>query len=93
MHEHQGVVTERVAVGVGEGAGGGGADVGEDERGGGFRGQPGQVNTVPSGRGGREEAGRGAEGRVRGVVADAEAITIVRAAGILGEQSVWMHRD
>jgi len=72
-----------MAVCGGECAGGGGAHVGEDERGGGFRGEAGEVDAVPSGGGGGEEAGRGAEGGVRGVVAYAEAVAVVGTAGVL----------
>lgn len=74
---------EGMAVGGGEGAGGGGAHVGEDEGGGRLGGQPREVDAVPGGRGGGEEAGGGAEGGVGGVVADAEAVAVVGAAGVL----------
>jgi len=74
---------ERVAVCAGEGAGGGGADVGEDEGGGRFGGEPREVDAVPGGGGGGEEAGGGTEGGVGGVVADAEAVAVVGAAGVL----------
>lgn len=62
VHPHQAVAVERVAVGVREGTLGGGAHMGEYELGGRFGAQPQEVDAVPGGDGGGEEAGRGTEG-------------------------------
>ncbi len=82
VHEHETAVGERVAVGVGEAAFGGCADVGEDEGGCGFGGEPGEVDAVPGGGCAGEDAGVRPEGWGC-VVADAEAVAIVRAAVVL----------
>lgn len=82
MHEHDCAVAEGVAVLVAKVAFGGCADVGEDERGGGFGGQALEVEAIPGGDGGGEDAGGGAEGG-GGVVAQPETVAVVRAAGVL----------
>ena len=82
VHEHEAAVGERVAVEVGNAAFGRGAHVGEDEGGGRFGGQAGEVDAVPCGGRAGEDAGVGSEGWW-GVVAYAEAVAVVRAAVIL----------
>ena len=76
-------MAERVAVGVGKAALGGGAHVGEDEGGCGFGGEAGEVDAVPCGRDAGEDARIWSEGRWC-VVADTEAVAVVRAAVVLG---------
>lgn len=83
VHPHETVVAEGVAVLVREVALGGGADMGEDERGAGLGCQALEVQAVPSGDGRGEDAWLRAKFGV-GVVANAEAIAVVRPAGILG---------
>lgn len=82
VHPHQAVAVKRVAVGVREGALGGGTYVGEDELRGGFGAQPVQVDAIPGGDSGGEDAGGGTESW-GGVVAESEAVTVVWAAAIL----------
>ena len=82
VHEHEAAVAERVAVGVGKTALGGGAHVGEDEGGCGFGGEAGEVDAVPCGRDAGEDARIWSEGRWC-VVADTEAVSVVRAAVVL----------
>ena len=82
MHEHQALVGERVAVGIAQIALGGGADVREDEAGRCFRCDARQVDAVPCWDCGREDAGFRAQGGRR-VVADSEAVAVVRAASVL----------
>lgn len=84
VHPHQAVAVEWMAVGVGEGALGGGAHVGEDELRGGFGAEPVQVDAIPGGYGGGEDAGGGTEGW-GGVVAESEAIAVVWAAAVLND--------
>ena len=60
------------------------AYMGEDEAGGGFRRDAGQVYAVPRRDRGGEDAGFGTEGG-GGVVADSEAVAVVRAAPVLVE--------
>ena len=82
VHEHETAVGERVAVGVRQAAFCGGADVGEDERRGRFRGEAGEVDAVPGGRRAGEDARVGSEGWWC-VVANSEAVAVVRAAVVL----------
>ena len=82
VHEHEAAVGEGVAVGVREAALGGGAHVGEDEGGGGLGGEAGEVDAVPCGRDAGEDARIWSEGRWC-VVADAEAVSVVRTAVVL----------
>jgi hypothetical protein len=71
-----------VAVGVGEVAFGRGANMCEDQRGRRLRGYPRQVDAVPGGNCGREDA-RLRSKRGRSVVADTEAIAVVWTAAVL----------
>ena len=71
-----------VAVGVGEGAFGGGAYMGKDKVRGCLGSDAGQVDTIPS----WDCAGEYARGRPEVgwcVVADTEAVTVMRATGVL----------
>ena len=72
-----------MAITIREGAFGCGTHVSEDERGGGFAGEALKVDAIPS-RDRRSEYTRFWAERRRGVVAYAEAITIVGPAGVLG---------
>jgi hypothetical protein len=71
-----------MAVAVAEVAFSCGAHVGEDERGCGFGGDAREIYAVPCWNRGGEDAGREAQGGRR-VVADAEAVAVVRAAPVL----------
>ena len=82
VHEHDAAVGERVAVRVGQATFGGSADVGEDEGGGGFGGEAGEVDAIPGGNDTGEDAGVRPEGRWC-VVANAEAVAIMGAAVVL----------
>lgn len=82
VHEHETAVGERVAVRIGKAALGGSAYMGEDQRGCGFRGETGEIDAVPSGRRAGEDAGVGSEDW-RSVVANAEAVAVVRPAVVL----------
>ena len=82
VHEHEAAVGERVAVEVGNAAFCRGAHVGEDEGGGRFGGEAGEIDAVPCGGRAGEDARVGSE-RWWCVVADAEAVAVVRAAVIL----------
>ena len=75
-------MAERVAVGVGKATLGGGAHMGEDEGGSGFRGEAGEVDAVPCGRDAGEDARIWSEGWWC-VVADTEAVSVMRAAVVL----------
>ena len=82
VHEHETAVGEGMAVRVGKAALGGGAHVGEDQRRCCLGGEAGKVDAVPRGRYAGEDARFGPE-RWRCVVANAEAVAIVRAAVVL----------
>lgn len=82
VHEHETAVGERVAVRIGKAALGSSAYVGEDERGCGFGGEAREIDAVPSGRCAGKDAGVGSQGWWC-VVANAEAVAVVRAAVIL----------
>ena len=58
VHEHEGLVGERMAVAVAEVAFSCGAHVGEDERGCGFGGDAREIYAVPCWNRGGEDAGR-----------------------------------
>jgi len=79
VHPHQTAVAERVAVVLAQGALSSSSDVGEDEVRCRLGGQPLQVDAVPCGGRGCEEAGGGAELGFC-VEADAEAVGIVLSA-------------
>ena len=91
VHEHETAVGERVAVRIRKAALGRSADVGEDERGCGFRGETRQIDAVPSGRCAGEDAGVRSEGRWS-VIANAEAVAVVRPAVVLQivEKCHWL---
>lgn len=74
MHPHQTAVAERVAVVIAERTFGGRTNVSEDERGGSFRGDALEVDTVPGGDDGGEYTWFGTEFGV-GVVSYSKAIT------------------
>lgn len=82
MHEHDAVAVERMAIRVGKSALCSGTYMGEDETRGRFGAQTKQIDAVPGGDGGGENARGGAKGR-RGVVSQAEAIAVVWSAGVL----------
>lgn len=82
VHEHETAVGERVAVEVRNAAFCRGAHVGEDEGRGRFGGEAGEVDAIPSGGRAGEDARVGSQGWWR-VVANAEAVAVVRAAVIL----------
>lgn len=82
VHEHETAVGERVAVGVGKATLGASAYVGEDERGCGLGGEPRKIDAVPSGRCAGEDARVKSEGWWC-VVANAEAVAVVRATVVL----------
>lgn len=82
VHEHETAVGERVAVRIGKAALGRRAYMGEDQRGCGFGGEAREIDAVPSGRCAGKKAGVGSEGWWC-VVANAEAVAVVRAAVVL----------
>ena len=71
-----------MAVRIGEAALGGSAYVGEDQRGCGLGGEARKIDAVPGGGCAGEDAGVGSKGRGC-VVANAEAVAVMRAAVIL----------
>ncbi len=76
-------MTEWMAVAIGERPLSRGAHVGEDERGGGLAGETFEIDAVPCGDRGGEDARFGTEGWGR-VVADAEAVAVMGTACVLG---------
>lgn len=92
VHPHQAAVVEGVAVAVRDGSLGRGAQVGENEGRCGFRCQSFQVDAIPCWDGGREDARFGPEGG-RCVVANAEAIAVVRPSCVLRWRSGAVHRE
>lgn len=84
VHPHQAAVPEGVAVLLAQVALRRGAHVRKNEGGGCFGGEARQVDAVPGGDGGGEDARLWAQ-EGRGVVADAEPVAVVGAAVVLGE--------
>lgn len=86
VHPHQASVAERMAVAVRERSLGRGAQMGKDQGGRGFARQSFQIDAIPGGHGGGEDARLRAEGW-RCVVANTETIAIMRSSHVLGPRS------
>lgn len=82
VHEHETAVGERVAVRIRKAALCSSTYMGEYQRGCRFAGEAREIDAVPSGRRAGKDAGVGSEGRWC-VVANAEAVAVVRASVIL----------